>query len=300
MRISEAYPQFLRDPVNGFSEATRIGYRDRIRTLTQTIGDKHVEQVTEQDLLDAITVGGVSPSYQKTRMTTYRSMFSWLSWKGYIDTNPAEHLSRTLKLAPRPVKEHTWLTADEVRSFLSCLPVSSPVERRNRVLFQLGFTTGLRRRELINLTWAKVDLEKAQARIVGKGGKLATVYLYPGTVEVLRGWKAEGPGTGYVLPRIKHVVNFDGTERYHIILWDKALSPAWVSNTVRRVSEEMGTPLSTHDLRRSYAGMVQDQLGDIVKVQAALRHTNVGTTQRYLESRQDAALLAGREANLGF
>lgn len=307
MRISAIYHDWIRDPANGFSKATKVGYRDRIRTLIEIVGDKDVAAVTEDDLVAAITARNVSPGYQRTRMVTYRSFFSWLSWKGHIGANPAEHLNRVLRLKPQPVREHTWLTVDEVRSFLSCLPVDTPVERRNRVLFQLGFTTGLRRHELVGLTWGKISLARQEARIVGKGGKLATVYLYPGTVSVLEDWRAEAeadiggaPTTQFVLPRVKSVLNFDGTSRYHTVLWDESLSLAWVSNTVRRVSEEQGTPLSTHDMRRSYAGMVQDQLGDIVKVQAALRHSNVGTTQRYLETRQDAALLAGREAALGF
>lgn len=300
MTISTVYPDWLNDPVNGFSAATRIGYRDRIRTLVTTVGDKPVGDVTEDDLVAAIVVGDVSNGYKKTRMVTYRSFFSWLSWKGMIESNPAEHLSRIVKLTPQPVREHTWLTAADVHEFLDKLPTDTPVDRRNRALFYLGFTTGLRRRELVSLTWSKVALDRSEARVVGKGGKLATVFLYPGTVDVLGEWKAEGPGEGYVLPPVRSVLDFDGTARYYTVQWERSLSPSWVSTTVRRVSEEMGHPLSPHDMRRSYAGMVQDTLGDIVKVQAALRHSNVGTTQRYLETRQDAAMLAGKEAALGF
>lgn len=307
MKLSHLITPFLDDPANHYSPATKTGYRDRLRTLIDTIGDKDISAVTEQDLVDGITAGNVSQGYQKTRMATYRSFMSWASWKGHVETNPAEHLRRNVKLAPRGVKTHTWLTQGEVQAFLSRLPTGTPVERRNRVMFQLGFSTGLRRAELAALTWGQLNLTRQSARITGKGGKVATVYLSPGTLSVLGDWKAEAiddigaePLTQYVLPRIKQVSNFDGTEPFYTKLWDRGLSLAWISNTVRSVSESIGQPITTHDMRRSYAGMVKDELGDIVKVQEALRHSNVGTTQRYLETRQDAAMLAGREANLGF
>jgi integrase len=40
--------------------------------------------------------------------------------------------------------------------------------------------------------------------------------------------------------------------------------------------------IAPHDLRRTFAGLLEDQGVPIEKISAALRHSDIGTTQRYL------------------
>lgn len=287
MRISEAAPLFLLDPANRFSTSTRSTYRHRLTALSKLLGDPHLDKVTERDIVRAVSAA-TSDAYRRSHLTTYRSFFSWASWQGHTDSDPTQHIGRAVTIGNRPVKAHTWLDEDAAKELLEGLPTETPVDRRNRVLIQVALTTGLRRAELANITFADVDSDRGSVRIVGKGGKLAEVALTEKTRTIVDSWKAESPGHGYLLPRI-----YRPEPGLYTIDWDSGLSTAHISRTVKKV-----TGLAAHDLRRSYAGIIQDRLGDIVKTSQALRHSNVGTTQRYLESRQDAAYLVGREAGL--
>ena len=50
---------------------------------------------------------------------------------------------------------------------------------RNELMFKLLATTGLRRSELVSLTWEQVDLVNETIRIAGKGKKERILPLHP-------------------------------------------------------------------------------------------------------------------------
>jgi integrase len=280
---------YISDPAKRFADSTRKTYCYNLLRIDVD----QIEDVTEQHLLDVITSPTLSGSSQIQLMKTYRSFFSWAEWLGLIETDPSKNLNRVLNPSRSAVRENVWLDKDDVMTFLGMLHRGTPIARRNRMIFQLGFTTGLRRTELTKLTWGKLDLDRGQASIVGKGGKLATVYLTDTTVDELYKWKAEGPASAsaFVLPS-GHSVFKDG-DRTTTLYWDRPLDPRTLSHIVQDVSTSIGMRIATHDMRRSFAGMMVEKAG-IETTSVLLRHSNLGTTQVYLEKRQDAAYQAGK------
>lgn len=302
MQVSEAATRFINE--NGFSASTKVGYRERLGRIEAATTNDNIKAVDLEDLVYAIGMGG-SGNYRNTLVSTYRSFFGWCLRNGLIDVDPTLGLSQRVKSDSRPVKQNHWMSAAEVRSFLDWLPTTTTRERRDQLLFTLGFTTGLRRAELQAMTFDRVDLSQAKAFILGKGRKLAEVYLHEEARNLLVNWKEEldeltyyvadseqEDWTGYVLPPLREI--WSGDCRLHTVL-PGPLSLRQISSIVKETSYVYGRPFATHDMRRSFAGIVQDQLGDIRSTSQALRHSNIGTTQRYLETRQDAAWHIGRE-----
>lgn len=283
--------QFLSDPANGFRPATRRGYRDILRRLP----DKPLGDITEQDLVDIVTEGDPAEGTKRTRLTVLRSFFSWATWQGHIDADPSQHVKKTVRIVRRPARLHNWLDEFEVKRLLDGLPDDTVTDKRNQLIFRIGFATGLRRVELINLRVRDVDLDTGACQVHGKNGKLAIVRIPDSTLGRIRDWVADAPADGFLLPAIQVQWNPELTRRERLVDWHSQLRP----RSINTIFERLGVPISPHDMRRSFAGIVHDKVG-LEGTSQLLRHENIGTTQTYLEGRQDAAFLVSKGANLDF
>ena len=90
---------------------------------------------------------------------------------GLISQNPAD-----LVPAPkRPQKLPRVLKPDEVAALLDRIPASTPLDHRDRALFELAYACGLRAEELVDLDVASVDFDAEEVRVEGKGSKTRIV-----------------------------------------------------------------------------------------------------------------------------
>lgn len=304
MYISRAINQFTDDPVNEFRPSTRKAYRAVLRKMVDTIGDRPLEQVTAVHLLDAVHARHPSPATVRNRITAIKSLFEWAEYNGHTKDNVTRLLPRNLG-GNDPVVEHTWLSREDMNLLMDALPDETDYDRRNRIIFQIGFTTGLRRSEIASLKWGQIDWRKSQISIVGKGGKLAKVFMPDSTKGMLASWRGLALSAASPLDRdelaVIPTISYRGLgeERTMFINWEQSVTPTTVSNVVRKSSEAVGMKIAAHDMRRTFAGIVHEQAG-IEATSAALRHASLGTTQIYLERRQDAAYQAVKGAGIAF
>ena len=59
----------------------------------------------------------------------------------------------------------------DVAALLDRIPASTPLELRDRALFELAYGCGLRAEELVDLDVGSIDFDAEQVRVEGKGGK---------------------------------------------------------------------------------------------------------------------------------
>ena len=59
----------------------------------------------------------------------------------------------------------------DVAELLDRIPATTPLELRDRALFELAYACGLRAEELVNLDHDSIDFDAEQVRVEGKGGK---------------------------------------------------------------------------------------------------------------------------------
>lgn len=68
----------------------------------------------------------------------------------------------------------TYMSLSELRKLFHFLEQdNSRMAMRNHLLFKLLATTGMRRSEIVELTWEQIDLSNNTIRIYGKGKKRA-------------------------------------------------------------------------------------------------------------------------------
>ena len=110
---------------------------------------------------------------------------------GEMAANPAD-------LLPAPKRPQTLprtLKPDDVAALLDRIPATTPLELRDRALFELAYACGLRAEELVNLDVGSVDFDGEQVRVEGKGGKTRFVPAGEPALAAARRatWSAAGP-----------------------------------------------------------------------------------------------------------
>src|SRR4051812_36002810 len=110
---------------------------------------------------------GAAPRTMARKLASTRSLFRSLLEHGEISANPAD-------LLPAPKLPHslpTTLKPQDVVTLLERIPASTPLELRDRALFELAYGSGLRAEELVDLDTASIDFDGEQVRVEGKGAK---------------------------------------------------------------------------------------------------------------------------------
>lgn len=185
---------------------------------------------------------------------------------------------------------NNWLSEGQVQMVLeSAEQTSGLISVRDTIVLRLGFTVGLRRQEIVDIRRGDI-IWPDKIQIVGKGGKAAIVAMPRKLANWVETWEQEVPASEYD-PLVSSFVS-QGWEARRVEPTLSRLSTNSIRDITLRYSRVTGIRFNPHDMRRSFAGLLFQQTGSIEVVSAALRHSNFGTTQRYLERRQDAAYQA--------
>jgi site-specific recombinase XerD len=105
------------------------------------------------------------------KLAAIRSFYGYLVERGALDQNPAD-----LVPAPRrPRGLPRALRADQIAQLLDRIPARTPLETRDRALFELAYSCGLRCEEIVNLDLDSVDFDAEELRVRGKGSKTRLV-----------------------------------------------------------------------------------------------------------------------------
>src|SRR4051812_39485492 len=110
---------------------------------------------------------GAAPRTMARKLASTRSLFRSLLEHGQISANPAD-------LLPAPKLPHSLpktLKPQDVAQLLNRIPASTPLEQRDRALFELAYSSGLRAEELVDLDVQSIDFDSEQVRVEGKGAK---------------------------------------------------------------------------------------------------------------------------------
>lgn len=180
-----------------------------------------------------------------------------------------------------------WLTLAEVQAVQAELERArtQTMRARNRVLFLLLATLGLRRAEAEGLTWADWVSRggREQLRVRGKRSTVAWVDVPPVLSQALQVWRE------LLLP--------DAEERTPILrrVWKsgKVDAQGMGADAIYRVIRAAGLAagvgvISPHDLRHTVAELL-DQAGvPIEQVSRLLRHSSVEMTRRYQNTARGA------------
>jgi site-specific recombinase XerD len=222
-----------------------------------------------------------APSTSARKLAALRALFSSQREHGYISQNPADLVSTPRRSDHLP----RVLSAREAASLLDGIPdgiPAHPLELRDRAIFELAYSCGLRAEEIVSLRLCDVDHDAEQLRVEGKGRKtrvvpagepaLAAVARY---LERSRPHLAGAPAGGGVRRAEQQPLFLSKTGR--------GLGTSDVRRRLKMWSARTGAGLgaSPHALRHSFATHLLDGGADLRSIQEMLGHANVSSTQIY-------------------
>jgi integrase len=294
-----------------YAATTQRTYEDTLKAFQRRF-PVMAERVTSTMLVDFLTTDDNgqptkrAPNTLKRQRATLRTFFRWACRSGYLKHDPSITLD-LLELGKGQRRAGRWLTqADALALLDSCLSDPEPHGIRDHAIIAVGLLAGLRRAELAGLRWRDVDLVQRRLSVQGKGSKHAVLGLPEQAATALHRWRetaiavrGRGPGSNDPAFPTGRVIGLH--ERSYVFDWSRPLMPEGLWKIIARRAEDAGLGAVTpHDLRRSFAGFLDERGVDLGGIQAALRHSSPEVTQRcYLERSPRRALRAVADLQLG-
>ena len=225
---------------------------------------------------------GIDSRSAAKAVSCLRSFFRFALDEGVRHDNPA----LTLESPRRRMYLPEVLDRETVEKLLAAVDTSGPLGLRDRTLYELVYSAGLRISEAAGLNIRDIDLSGGVAKIRGKGSRERLAVFGSEAAQWLRRYLregrpllAEGRGKG---PRIVTPALFIGRS-------GKRLSRKGIWKNYARLAGFAGTGSRLHTLRHSFATELLAGGADLRTVQELLGHADLSTTQIY--THVDVALL---------
>lgn len=246
----------------GLRPNTLNGYREFLVRFAHEIG-RPIDEVTTRDirrfLMREEAERGNSTATIASKISRLSALYKWLHREEIIERNPMARID-----APKlPEHEPRYLTHEEIER------IRDAAKGLDRVIFELLYSTGLRREEAVKLDRADVNLN---ARTVfvrdGKGGKSRLVPMSTRAALELERYLARRTDDNPWLLQSQFRCR---------------MSKESINRRMRKLGEKAGLRerLTPHRLRHSMAKHLRDAGMPLDVVQALLGHTDLRTTQRY-------------------
>ena len=211
--------------------------------------------------------GGMAPRSLSRRLSALRTFFDYGLRHAWFEHNPVKDISPPKRSKPLP----RVLAVDEAAALLEDKPESA-LDWRDRALFELVYSCGLRLSEAVALNLASVTGGDPLLRVLGKGGKERDVPIGRRAREAIAHW----------LACRSELAGEDETALF-VSKRGTRLAPRTIQARLAARAQRQGLTARVHPhmLRHSFATHVLEASGDLRAVQELLGHADISTTQIY-------------------
>jgi integrase/recombinase XerC/integrase/recombinase XerD len=218
----------------------------------------------------ALSGRGLARSSVARKLAAVRSFHQHLIRTGDAQQNPAE-------LLPTPKvgsKLPRVLGPDEIAGLLERIPARTPLELRDRAMFELTYSCGLRAEEIVNLELDSPDFDGEALRVDGKGSKTRITPMGEPAQRALQRYLERGRQALEPAP---------GQTALFLSRRGRRLSTSDVRRRLEKWVREAAVAgrISPHTLRHSFATHLLEGGADLRSIQELLGHASVSTTQIY-------------------
>src|SRR4051794_40804013 len=158
----------------GMSEKTRHAYGVDIDQLAQFAGERGPAELRPSDVrrfAAHLSQAGMSKSSVARKLAAVRTFYRHLIEVGEVAASPADLVASPKRDQYLPAV----LKPREVAAVLDGIPASTPLELRDRAMFEVAYAAGLRSEEIVNLDVSDADPDAEHLRVLGKGSKTRVV-----------------------------------------------------------------------------------------------------------------------------
>ena len=219
--------------------------------------------------LTGLSRRGISRRSQARALSSLRGLFRFAVRDKHLPSDPTAEAASPKHRRKLPVV----LSVEDVDRLLSAPDLETPLGRRDATMLHTMYAAGLRVSELVGLRLSDLDLEAGFVAVTGKGDKRRLVPLGEWAVTMLESYIAA------TRPRW-------ATPSETAVFLSQKRGPLsrqafWMIVRKYAARAEIGSKLSPHKLRHSFATHLLDHGADLRSVQAMLGHVDISTTQIY-------------------
>lgn len=256
------------------AEKSRQAYAQDWQRFAEYLNDLQLTEPTQIDdrclrgFLAARHQAGANPS----SLARAASALRWLlkDWRSHAIDCPAEPAA--LK-PPKAAKKLPNAPSIETLSQLLDQPTNNALALRDRALFELTYSAGLRVAELVSLNLTDLDPQAGIARVTGKRSKTRLVPVGSKALEAISAWL---PARAQCLKDPKEPALFVNQHGGRLTTRSVELR---LNQSARTAG--LNEPLHPHQLRHAFATHLLESSGDLRAVQEMLGHESLSTTQIY-------------------
>jgi integrase/recombinase XerC/integrase/recombinase XerD len=265
----------------GMAERTRHAYGVDLGQLAewaapQGLEPGHLDHRAIRRFAGVLSERGASKSTVGRKLAAIRSFYRVMVERGRLEASPADLVS-----TPKPDSYlPSVLKPAETSDLLGSMPTSTPLQVRDRAIFELAYSAGLRAQELVSLDLESLDSDAEELRVEGKGGRTRVIPAGEPAWRALRSYIERGR------PALEQ-------EPERALFLSRSGRRLSTSDVRRRLDlavkrSALGFGVSPHTLRHSFATHLLEGGADLRAIQELLGHSSISTTQTYtrVESRR--------------
>lgn len=203
-------------------------------------------------------------------LSSLRGFYRYLMIKKEVSVNYFKLLSNPKKEKKVP----NYLQYDEFEKIIRSIPCDTTLGKRNYLIIELLYATGIRVSELVNIKIKDITKKEKSIRIIGKGNKERIVYYGEYAARALEDYLnnardelLKNKNSDYLL--VNHLGN--------------KLTTAGIRDILEKIvmSASLKHKMSPHTLRHTFATHLLSEGADLRAVQELLGHESLSTTQIY-------------------
>ena len=258
-----------------YSENTLTSYRNDIDTLLhflehEQFGDLiHVSPRTAR-FYTATLHEHYSPKSIARKISSLRSLYQFLVDDDILEENPFLNV----ELPKQEKKLPRFIYPDEIELLFQSIDTSTALGRRNYLILEFLYGTGVRVTELCDIQLKDIDYFQDLVLIHGKGSKDRFVPLHSRLVDEI---------TDYVLTTRKDLLKKQESKHLFLNHRGHPITARGIRLIINKILLDSGENLkvSPHTLRHTFATHLLNNGADLRSVQELLGHEHLSSTQIY-------------------
>jgi integrase/recombinase XerC len=250
---------------------TREAYRRDVEQLARMVGTASLGTLTRNDIsrtLARLHGQGLSGVSLRRKLSAWRAFYRFARDRdGALRDDPCAGLR-----APKAARRLPSALSPDEAARLVAIESDESIAVRDRALFELAYSSGLRLSELASVDVDRLDRASGEVRVLGKGSKERIVPVGSAALAAIEAW----------LARRAAIASPDETALF-VGQRGRRLTPRAIQKRLAEWAVRQGLlqHVHPHMLRHSFASHVLQSSGDLRAVQEMLGHASIASTQVY-------------------
>ncbi|MCH9618522.1 MAG: Tyrosine recombinase XerD [Chlamydiia bacterium] len=275
-KLVESYIHYLEN-VKGASDHTIRNYSIDLQALLEFLDGRECTTKVLREFLGKLHDMGKKKSSIARTLSAIRSFYTFLQKRKLVKVNP----TLTLMTPKNPRKIPVILDLIEIKHFMSAPDQTTYLGRRDRLIMELFYSSGIRLSELTALNRSHVYEKEGLIKVLGKGKKERVVPLTSRCRKLMMEYlsdKSRFTGSS------KHLVEFD-KEAVFLNRFGERITGRSVDRFFSAYQKKAGIvkKVTPHTLRHSIATHLLEKGMDLRSIQEILGHTTIATTTIYTQ-----------------